>query len=234
VTARKVDPLAAASVKLGLDLSNPLRSFVEEVVDGGDEPPEYVFVGKAGRGRVTAKQLTEFRYCDAQITQATGEVVDNIRPAEWRQVRRLLLAAKTVETLGAEAGVTGTTRARLLAELREHGTWLAPLDGKSRPWDEQKRPIPEREWIEQGLDHGYPVILDGRVWFSVEAMLDRLDRTKVRYVRRDIMRGLLALGCKEKRTEGYTTGLGNRTRRTLYAVPQAVVEEFRDEAREKS
>jgi hypothetical protein len=215
VSPRKVDPIAAASVLLGLDLDNPLTAFVEETVEDGDEPAEYVFVGSAGRGRVTAKQLTEFRYCDPAVTAATGEVVDHIPPRQWRQVRRALLAAKTVEKLGSEAGVTGTVRARLLHEL----------DTRRGYWD---RPDAD---MNTGLSCGYPVHLDGRVWFSVEAMLDRLDVARVRYVRREVMRGLLALGCREKDVKWFTPGDGPRTSRTLYAVPQAVLDELREKAR---
>lgn len=228
MSPRKVAPLGAASVLLGLDLDNPLTAFVEELVDGGDEPAEYVFVGKHGRGRVTAKQLTEFRYCDPAIAAATGEVVEHITPKQWRQVRRALLAAKTAETLGPEAGVTGTTRARLLHELREHPFYLAPLDGKTKPWEERTTPTTETQWVAEGLAHGHPVILDGRVWFSVEAMLDRLDKAKIRYVRRELMRGLSALGCKEPRVEWFTARDAPRTSRTLYAVPQAVLDELRE------
>lgn len=208
--------LLAASVLLGLELDNPLQGFIEETVEDSDEPAEYVFVGRDGRGRVTAKQLIEFRYCDPAITAATGEVVEHIVPAQWRKVRRALLAARTVEKLGPEAGVTGTTRARLLAELRD------------RTWGYSDDTTPDL--VLQALQGGHPVLLDGRVWVSVEAMLDRLDAARVRYVRREIMRGLLALGCCEKRQEWYTPGSGGaRTSRILYAVPQVVL----DEAREK-
>lgn len=218
------DLLGHVNGPLGLGFTGKgLTQFLEEVVDdGGDEPPEYVFVGKNGSGRVTAKQFTEFRYCDPAIAAATGEVVDQVKPTEWRRIRRALLAAKTVQKLGAEAGVTGTVRDRLVSELRtyrgyydEPGTDLNAAETKAH-----------RKHIEEGLSVGYPVHLDGRVWFSVEAMLDRLDRQRVRYVRRELMRGLLALGCREKRVEYYATGDGSRTSRTLYAVPADVLRQL--------
>ncbi len=198
--------LVAASALLGLDVDNPLTAFVEETVEGGDEPPEYVFVGRKGQARVTAKQLTEFRYCDAAITAATGEVVEHIRPAEWRKVRRALLAASSVEKLGPEASLTGSTRQWLLAELRRHGEVVPVTD--------------------LAVELGQPVEIDGRAWFSVEELLEHLERCKVRASRREVMRGLAALGCRERQVRPYRTSMGRKTTRTLYAVPRDVRSEF--------
>jgi len=201
--------LVAASNLLGLDVENPLREFVEEVVDGGDEAPEYVFVGAVGRARVTAKQLTEFRYCDPAIAAATGEVVDHLTPTEWRKARRALLAAKTVEKLGPEGGLTGSTRTWLLAEL---GVWT--------------RPSVDAPEGRQALENGWPVTMDKRAWFSVEGMMERLEVKRVRASRREVMRGLAALGCRERTVKTYTTEDGRHTSRTLYAVPTDVLAEF--------
>lgn len=209
-----IDALMAASAVIGLPLDNPLRGFVEEVVEDGDEPPEYVFIGAVGRSRVTAKQLAEFRYCDPAITSATGVVVDHLKPAEWRKARRLLMAAKTHETLGPEAGVTGTARTRLLHLLRTTGISVIE-EGQADVRD-------------HFLAWGDPIELDGQVWFSVEKLFHLCETSKIRLDRREFMRGLHALGGRGKRQFWYTdTYSYRRTSRIMYPVPLDVLYELR-------
>lgn len=211
--------LLAASALLGLDPDNPLLAFLEEIIEeDDDQPPEYIFVGRVGRSRVTAKQLVEFRYCDASITAATGEVVDHLTPGEWRKARRALLAAKTQEVLGPEAAAVSAVRRRLLAELRRAPDLLQEVEDQD-----------DREYR---FSEGYPFRAEGHVWLSVDRLLERLEREKVRHDPREVMRGLKAMGMTERRRFWFydrdyarPDRRGQRRTRTMYMVPEDIVNE---------
>lgn len=210
-TAAQKKALLTASVLLRL--KEPLIDFIQEETALSDDLPEYLFVGKTGAARTTAKSLNEYRYCAAAIRVATGEVPGGSISAErWRETLGHLWTAKTVQTLGPQAGVTGTTRAWLLGMLRLKGV------------------APEGVKVDDTLFDGTPIEIGGKVWFSIDLMLDELEMKKVRVTRRDVMRGLYALGVhdEDKRVEHYTEpwGVKRRNTRTLWPVPDEVVAEY--------
>ena len=127
LTRTPADYLSDANDAIGLQGDDVLTGFLEEEADD----VTYVFVGPKGSGRVTAKQLQEFRYCQSAIMLAIRAPVPWMKQAKWnRQVVGMLMRARTPVDLGDEATPAGRCRSYLQAYLEAR----PPVEDREEAW----------------------------------------------------------------------------------------------------